>query len=87
MYRLLLSGENILLSGKPLVRVEGENKMLLNDVLDGKYTFDELVTLSHAKIEELNQMKAKASVPDKPNVSIINELLYSITLDWEKSHA
>ncbi len=87
MFRLLLSGENILLSGKPLVRVVGENKIFLNNVLDGEYTFDELVSLSYAKIEKLNRMKEKASIADTPNVNIVNELLYSITLDWEKAHA
>lgn len=83
MFRLLFSSENILRFAKPLVRIEGENKIFLNDVLDGKYNFNELVSMAHAKIDELNKLKEKASVPDKPNTNIIDELLYSITLNWE----
>lgn len=87
MYRLLLSSESILLLGEPLICVEGKNKIVLNDILDGKYSFDELVSLTNAKIDELNKLKEKVSIREKPNVSIIDELLYSITLKWEKAHA
>ncbi len=87
MFRLLLSSENILHFAKPLVRVEGENKIFLNDVLDGKYKFEELISLANAKIEKLNKIKAKSNILNKPNINIIDELLYSITLDWEKAHA
>lgn len=84
MFRLLLSCKEILLTGLPLVRVEGPNKIFLNDVLDGKYPFDELVSISSKIIEELNILKVRSNLSDKPNINIINELLYSITLGWEK---
>ena len=87
MYRLLLSSEKILFLGEPLMRVEGNNKIVLNDILDGRYSFDELVSMTNAKIDELNKMKAKQNIPDKPNINIIDELLYSITSKWEKAHA
>ena len=87
MYRLLLSSEKILFSGEPLIRIEGNNKIVLNEIRDGKYSFDELSNMTNAKINELNKLKEKTSVPEKPNISRINELLYSITSEWEKAHA
>lgn len=84
MFRLLLSCKEILHSGSPLVRVEGDNKIFLNDVLDGKYPFEELVSISNTKIDELDTLKEQKNLREKPNTNLINELLYSITLGWGK---
>lgn len=86
MFRLLLSCEEILKTGSPLVRVEGDNKIFLDDVLDGKYPFEELINISNAKIDELNTIKEQANLRENSNINLINELLYSITLDWEKRY-
>lgn len=87
MFRLLLSCKQILQTGLPLVRVEGDNKIFLNDVLDGKYPFEELVNISNSKVDELNALKAQTNLRETPNINLINELLYSITLGWEKTGA
>lgn len=83
-FRLLLSGENILKYGIPLVKFEGKSLEFLINILHGQFKYEELINLSYKKIEDLNALLKKSKLPKEPDYEKINSLLYDTTIQWEK---
>lgn len=83
MFRLLLSGENILRKGLPIIRFKGENLQFLRDILKGKFQYNELITLANEKIDLLSNLKQNCSLPESPDLKKLNILLYQLTDSWE----
>lgn len=72
--RLLFSGKNILLNGKPIVRFEGEQLQLLKDIRAGKYSYDELMNMMENEMAELEIIKEKSLLPHSVDDKAIEEL-------------
>jgi predicted nucleotidyltransferase len=83
MFRLLLSGENILREGSPIVRFEGENLEFLRDILQGKFQYNELIALANEKIDDLSKLNQNCSLPEHSDLEKLNRLLYQLTESWE----
>lgn len=83
MFRLLLSGENILRKGSPIVRFEGENLQFLRDILKGKFQYNELTFLADEKIKQLSKLNQDSSLPENSDLEKLNSLLYQLTESWE----
>jgi len=83
MFRLLLSGENILCEGSPIVRFEGENLQFLRDILKGKFQYNELIVLANEKIDHLLKLNQNSSLPENSDLKKLNALLYQLTESWE----
>lgn len=84
-FRLLLSGENILKHGVPIVRFEGERLRMLLDIREGKFTYDELLRMVEAKLEELNAEMQNSRLPETADAAAIDRLLAEMTEGWEGS--
>ncbi len=82
-FRLLLSGENILKHGVPLVRFEGEQLRMLLDIRQGKYPYDELIRMVDAKLEELSETLQNSKLPETADTTAIDRLLSQLTAEWE----
>jgi hypothetical protein len=86
-FRLLMSAENIFENGEPLVRFCGTRLKLLMDVRAGKFAYEQLLDMGAARIETLQNLHAKSTLPDQPDHEFVEDLLLSITRQWEDQYA
>jgi predicted nucleotidyltransferase len=82
-FRLLLSGENILKHGVPLVRFEGEQLQTLLDIRNGKYPYDELIRMVDARYAKLHETLKISQHTETADRAAIDRLFMEITLEWE----
>jgi len=78
-FRLLMSGENILKNGYPIVRFEGEQKEFLMRIRHGEMKYDDLmenINKRMGRLEDLN--KTSDVIPHSVNVKKINQLYMDI---------
>ena len=85
-FRLLLSGENILKHGIPLVRFEGEQLQTLLDIRNGKYQYDELIQIVDARYAELRETLKISRLPETADRAAIDRLFAEITTEWEAEY-
>lgn len=85
-FRLLLSGEQLLREGRPLVRFTGERLAFLKDCLAGRYRYEELIRMAEEKTAELKELRDRSNLPDEADVSRIDALLHELTEEWERNH-
>ena len=83
-FRLLLSGENILRNGEPLVRFEGTQRKLLLDIRNGKFAYDDLIRMADERFAEFSASLTTSTLPDSVETRQIDNLLFEITEAWEK---
>lgn len=76
--RLMLSGENLLRHGSPLVRLEGKTLDFVRNVRAGKYSYEEIMSFVDEKMEELKVLTDISDLPDKPNYEGIRDLYLEI---------
>lgn len=86
MFRLLLSARSILKHGAPLVRVAGEDLAFLMDVLNGNYTYEDLLVRADKAIEELDLLRVTTPLPDQPDMQLAQEILLEVTTAWQNEH-
>lgn len=84
MFRLLLSGKNILKNGSPIVRFSGKKLEFLKDILSGKYEYNDLMNMAEKEMDELSQLKSRSSLQKDVNIKEINRLFRNITYSWEQ---
>jgi uncharacterized protein len=82
--RLLLSGRSLMQSGQPIVRFGGEQLALLMSIREGKLSFDKIMSISQAIIEECESLKATSELPEKCDIHQASALLKTVTENWEK---
>lgn len=87
MFRLMLSAEHILTQGCPLVRFSGEKLTYLKAILQGKFSYESLIEEAGTLSTRLEILYKKSRLPENPDMEKAEELLQSVTLEWEKSHA
>ncbi|WP_266168667.1 nucleotidyltransferase domain-containing protein [Dyella subtropica] len=85
--RLLLSGESILTSGRPIVRFDGPQRELLLDIRRGCFSYDELMTMANGIAERCARQESQSNLPPTINTGAANRLLYDLTAHWEARHA
>jgi predicted nucleotidyltransferase len=76
--RLLWSGENILVNGEPIVRFEGEKLQVLKDIRNGKYKYDEVMQMVEGKMEDLNMVLEKSTLPKAINMKSLEKLYFEV---------
>ncbi|MDO4573709.1 MAG: nucleotidyltransferase domain-containing protein [Planctomycetia bacterium] len=84
--RLLLSAENILTVGRPLIRFSGEKQAFLMDVRAGKFSWDELNEIMDAKLESLRSLCERSDLPEYPDENAVDETVLWITREWEREN-
>lgn len=86
-FRLLLSGENILRYGEPIVRFTGEKLTLLKDILAGKFEYDQLIKMVEEKTTVMAELHEQCTLPDESNAEALTTLLREMTEKWETQNA
>lgn len=72
--RLLISGENILTHGFPLVRFEGEQRDYLMSIRRGEFKYDELMEEVERRMAKLEELYETSSIPHSVNIPKIEKL-------------
>lgn len=72
--RLLLSGINILRTGEPIVRFEGEQLQLLREIRAGKFPYEEIMAWAERLLAEMEELTETTSIPRKPDIRLIDKL-------------
>jgi len=72
--RLLISAENILKNGEPLVRFTGCVREHLMDIRNGKFTYDEIIKEAEERKALLDGLLETSSLPDGVDKEKINNL-------------
>ena len=85
-FRLLLSGEELLREGRPLVRFTGEKLTFLRDCLAGRYPYEELIRMAEEKTAELKELRDRSDLPDEADRGKIDDLLRELTEEWERKY-
>jgi hypothetical protein len=78
-YRLLLSGENILRHGFPLVRFEGEEREFLMKIRRGEFEYEEIMKQVEEKMENLKKLYETSTIPDSVDINKLDKLYRELT--------
>lgn len=78
--RLLLSGESILRTGKPIVRFEGEQLQYLRDIRNGKFTHEQLMADVEKRMAVLEVIEKESSLPWGADVTKIDGLFKELVM-------
>jgi predicted nucleotidyltransferase len=81
--RLLLSGENILRHGEPIVRFEGEQLEYLRGIRSGKFKYEDIMGEVERRMTDLAQVKETSCLPEDSDLKAINELYLDIIEDLD----
>jgi hypothetical protein len=76
--RLLISGENILKNGEPIVRFEGEQLQLLKDIRKGLYKYEDIMAMVDSKMKTLEELYKTSSIPHSVDIDKIDALYKEI---------
>lgn len=79
--RLLMSGENILRNGEPIVRFTGERLKYLMDIRNGKLTYDEIMKDVEERMNLLKVLNDTSSIPTEVDKNKIEDLYKSVISD------
>jgi len=82
--RLLLSGESILLHGRPIVRFEGDAQRLLLDVRAGRFRYDEVMRMAEEIKARCESLRDHADLPEAVEIASVEHLLRELTHAWEQ---
>ena len=80
-FRLLISGENILRHGFPIVRFEGEQKKYLMKIRAGEFKYEELMADVEKRMIELEVLYKTSTLPHSVNMHKIDQL-YRELAQW-----
>jgi len=78
-YRLLLSGENILNQGFPLVWFEGEDREFLMKIRRGDFEYEEIMIKVEERMENLKKLYDKSTLPHSVDINKLDKLYRELT--------
>jgi predicted nucleotidyltransferase len=78
--RLLMSAENIALTGKPLITFDdkSDDRKFLFGIRNGEYSYEYLLEYSEVLMDKLEVLFKESSLPEKADIKKINELYLNI---------
>jgi predicted nucleotidyltransferase len=79
LFRLLLGAHNILKTGEYKPRLSGDNLKLVMGVLNGKYSYDWIITESEKLDKELDKLYVTSTIPHTANRARANKLLLELS--------
>lgn len=84
-FRLLDMAEEIARFNE--IRVRRPNREYLLSIRKGDFEYDDLLKKAEQKIEEIEQLYAKSSLPERPNLDKINRLLVEVRENWYRQRS
>ena len=85
-FRLLMAAEFLLKEGTLRVRFEGKDRAFLLSIREGEHSYEKLIAEAERRTAELEGLLAKSPLPETPNTIAVEELLLTITEEWEHEH-
>ena len=85
--RLLMSGRSLMATGRPIVRFTGAELELLLTIRAGRRSFEEIMTIAEAILDECERLKQSAELPDRCDPATASRLLQTLTSSWEQSRS
>ena len=82
--RLLLSGESILLHGRPIVRFFDAARETLLQVRAGRFSYSEVMQMAEQIKERCATLREHADLPEACDASAVDHLLRELTYSWEQ---
>lgn len=82
--RLLMSGRALLETGRPIVRFMGAELELLLTIRAGKRSFEEIMTIAEAIMDECKRLERSAALPERCDSVAAGQLLQTITAHWKR---
>lgn len=76
--RLMLSAENIIKNGEPIVRFTGETLAYLRKIREGVFSYDELMELTTEKMNFIETNKHTCSLPESSDKKKINKIFQEL---------
>lgn len=80
--RLLIGGGNVLRTAEYHPRLTGENLELVQEVLAGQYTYEEVVAMAEELEQELEPLYKASTLPKTPNHKRANDLLLELSRSY-----
>lgn len=84
--RLLMSGRSLMETGRPIVRFTGAELELLLTIRAGRRSFEEIMTIAEAILDECERLKQSAPLPERCDPAATSRLLQALTSSWEQRH-
>jgi uncharacterized protein len=84
--RLLWSGGSILEHGHPIVRFSGKRLQTLQDVRQGRFSYDEVIELVETENVHLAALRRHTDLPETSDLAAIDSLYLDCLGRWEKTH-
>ena len=78
--RLLTQGKDLLTNGE--LTFPCRNAAFLVDVLNGSYTYEEMVEFFNAKVEKLRDLENNSDLPEKANYDAVNSIYRTIMVNY-----
>jgi len=72
--RLLMSGKNILITGKPIITFTGKDLQFLQDIRASKYKYEEIMKFVEDELESLKKLYETSQLSYSTNINKINKL-------------
>lgn len=82
--RLLMSGRSLIATGRPIVHFTGAELELLLTIRAGNRSFEEIMAIAEAILDECERLKRSAPLPERCDPAAAGRLLQRITSDWEQ---
>ena len=78
--RLLMSGENLLTNGCPLVRFEGEQKDYLMKIRSGEMEYEDIILEVENRMKKLEELYNTSTIQHSVNINKIEELYRKLSV-------
>lgn len=78
VFRLLIQGEEILRDQTLHTKLKEEDKEFVMDIKNGKYSYEELLSLAETKMLILEGLYITSKLPHSPDFNKANKLLVNI---------
>jgi predicted nucleotidyltransferase len=82
--RLLMSGRSLMATGRPIVRFMGAELELLLTIRAGRRSFEEIMAIAEAIMDECKRLKQSAALPERCDPAAAGQLLQTLTASWER---
>lgn len=82
--RLLMSARSVMATGQPMVRFTGAELELLLTIRVGRRSFEEIMTIAEAILDECERLKRSAQLPERCDPATASRLLQTLTARWDQ---
>jgi len=84
LFRLLNMAIEILEKGEVIVTRPDAKDLL--EIRNGKYSYEQLMDVVQEKSEKIEELFKKTTLPKKPNINKIHDIVYEMVMEFNKNY-